>query len=109
MVAFTLLEAINYIEHYGLLRIKKPSGNYERVDMQHSWNSNHQLGRIMLYELTYHADHHIKASKKYQMLEHVPESPQLPTGYPGSILLALVPPLWFRVMNRRIPPVMISQ
>ncbi len=109
ILAFTLLEAINYIEHYGLLRKRLPSGKYERVGMQHSWNSEHQLGRIMLYELSLHADHHYKASKKYQTLQSIPESPQLPTGYPGSILMALIPPLWFWVVDKRIPAEMTGK
>ena len=74
---------------------------------KHSWNSNHIIGLIVLYELTRHSDHHFKASKKHQVLEHKEESPQLPFGYPTSILLALVPPFWFRLMNSRIPKAMI--
>lgn len=103
IVAFLLLETINYIEHYGLLRKRNASGRYERVTVQHSWNSDHILGRIMLYELTRHSDHHYKASKEYQILKSYPESPQLPFGYPGSMILALIPPLWFYFMDTRIP------
>jgi alkane 1-monooxygenase len=99
IVSFLLLETINYIEHYGLTRKLMPSGKYEKVELFHSWNSDHQLGRIILYELTRHADHHYKANKKYQSLLHYDESPQLPYGYPASMLMSLVPPLWFRVMN----------
>ncbi len=101
-ISFLTLETINYVEHYGLLRKKKPSGQYERVTKKHSWNSDHILGRIMLYELTRHSDHHYKANKKYQVLDHYDESPQLPLGYPGSIVLALIPPLWFKVMHKRL-------
>ena len=107
VLSFLFLETINYIEHYGLQRNKTESGRYERVQTKHSWNSNHIIGRIVLYELTRHSDHHFKASKKYQVLEHKDESPQLPFGYPTSILLTLVPPLWFRLMNSRIPKEMI--
>ena len=103
-----LLETVNYIEHYGLLRKKKESGRYERVKEIHSWNSNHVIGRIMLYELTRHSDHHFKSSKKYQILECHDESPQLPFGYPTSMVLALLPPLWFSIMNKRVPREMIS-
>jgi len=99
ILSFLFLETINYIEHYGLLRNKLPSGRYERVQSHHSWNSNHFIGRIVLYELTRHSDHHYKASKKYQILENKRESPQLPYGYPTSILLALVPWLWFSLVN----------
>ncbi len=99
IISILLLETINYIEHYGLSRKLLPSGRYENVEMTHSWNSDHQLGRIVLYELTRHADHHYKANKKYQTLLHYDESPQLPLGYPGSMLLSLVPFAWFKKMN----------
>ncbi len=99
IVSFLFLETINYVEHYGLLRKKKPSGRYERVKPHHSWNSNHTIGRIVLYELTRHSDHHFKSSKKYQVLESLDECPHLPHGYPTSILLSLIPPLWFSIMN----------
>lgn len=101
--AAILLETINYIEHYGLSRKKTDSGRYERVREVHSWNSNHVLGRVMLYELTRHSDHHYRAHKKYQVLEYHEVSPQLPFGYPTSMVLSLLPPLWFKIMNKRIP------
>jgi len=102
LIGVLLLESINYIEHYGLVRRILPSGRYEKVETFHSWNSDHEAGRILLYELTRHSDHHYKASKKYQLLNHYDESPQLPYGYPTSILIALCPPLWFRIMNPRV-------
>jgi len=108
ITGFILLETVNYIEHYGLLRQKKESGRYERVKEIHSWNSNHVIGRIMLYELTRHSDHHYKTSKKYQILECHEESPQLPYGYPTSMVLALFPPLWFAIMNKRVPNSMLE-
>ena len=108
ITAFLLLETVNYIEHYGLLRAKKTSGRYERVKEIHSWNSNHIIGRILLYELTRHSDHHYKSSKKYQVLECHDDSPQLPYGYPTSMVLAMFPPLWFAIMNKRVPREMIS-
>jgi len=97
-----LLETVNYIEHYGLKRKRNPSGNFERVMPKHSWNSNHLLGRLMLFELSRHSDHHYLASRKYQVLRHHDDAPQMPTGYPGMIVLALLPPIWFRVMNRQL-------
>lgn len=103
IISFLLLETINYVEHYALKRKKLANGKYEKVTKKHSWNSNHIIGRIMLYELTRHSDHHYKATKKYQILEHNETSPQLPFGYPTSILIALVPPLWFSIMNKRVP------
>lgn len=101
IMGFLLLETVNYIEHYGLSR-KKKGDVYERVMPYHSWNSNHVVGRLMLFELSRHSDHHYIASRKYQILRHIDSSPQMPTGYPGMMLLALVPPLWFYVMNKRL-------
>jgi len=98
-----LLETVNYIEHYGLQRNKiANTDRYERVFPTHSWNSNHKLGRQFLFELTRHSDHHYMASRKYQILRHFDESPQMPFGYPSMIMLATVPPLWFFVMHRHI-------
>ena len=108
IVGFILLETVNYIEHYGLLRLPTKSGRYERVKEMHSWNSNHVIGRIVLYELTRHSDHHYKSSKKYQVLDCHDESPQMPYGYPTSMVLAMIPPLWFRIMNKRVPKEMIT-
>ena len=107
IVGFLLLETINYIEHYGLKRKLLASGRYERVTERHSWNSNHILGRIMLYELTRHSDHHYKSQKKYQILEYHDVSPQMPFGYPTSMVMSFLPTLWFSVMNKRIPSEMI--
>ena len=101
-IGIVLLETVNYIEHYGLQRKKISEGKYERAMPAHSWNSNHILGRVMLFELSRHSDHHYLASRKYQVLQHHDDAPQLPTGYPGSMMLALVPPVWFYVMNRKI-------
>lgn len=97
-----LLECVNYIEHYGLSRQKKESGMYERTMPHHSWNSNHVIGRLMLFELSRHSDHHYMASRKYQILRHHDHSPQMPTGYPGMMILAHFPPLWFWVMHRNL-------
>jgi alkane 1-monooxygenase len=102
LLGILLLETVNYIEHYGLLRQLKENGNYERVQHHHSWNSHHILGRTILFELSRHSDHHYKASKHYQLLDSMPESPQMLTGYPGMMLLALVPPLWFKVMHKQL-------
>ena len=102
VIAFSLLEAVNYLEHYGLERRCLPNGKYERVTPLHSWNSNHLVTNCFLYHLQRHSDHHAWPARRYQVLRDVPEAPQLPTGYAGMILLALVPPLWFRVMDRRV-------
>lgn len=115
LIGILLLEAVNYIEHYGLARHQRADGTYGRTLHCHSWNSDHVLGRILLLELSRHSDHHFKASKKYQLLNHIDESPQMPTGYPGMILLALVPPLFFKVVNpvieaemKRIPDLALA-
>ncbi|HUH75159.1 MAG TPA: alkane 1-monooxygenase [Chitinophagales bacterium] len=97
-----LLETVNYIEHYGLLRNEISSGRYEKVKPIHSWNSNHSLGRLLLFELTRHSDHHYNAGRKYQILRHFDQSPQMPTGYPGMMVVALIPPLWFKIMNPQV-------
>lgn len=102
IVGILELETVNYLEHYGLQRAEIRPGVYERVLPCHSWNSNHAIGRIMLYELTRHSDHHYMASRKYQVLRHFHESPELPGGYPAMMLLSLVPPVWFRLMDRRL-------
>lgn len=97
-----LLETVNYIEHYGLLRQKNEQGRYEKVKHYHSWNSDHVIGKLLLFNLSRHSDHHYNGSKPYQILKSHPESPQMPTGYPGMMLLSLIPPLWFKFMNSRI-------
>jgi len=101
--AFVSLEIINYIEHYGLERARLADGRYERTTHLHSWNSNFLLTNWMLFQLQRHSDHHANARRRYQALRHFDDSPQLPSGYAGMFLLALVPPLWFKVMNHRVP------
>jgi len=102
IVGFLLLETVNYVEHYGMLRKKGPDGRYERVTRQHSWTSDHPVSRALLFELPRHADHHAHAGRPYGSLRHFDDAPQLPTGYAGMVLLALVPPLYFRVMDKAV-------
>ena len=102
VVAFVLLEAINYVEHYGLVRAVSNAGRLERVDARHSWNASERLSNACLFNLQRHADHHANPNRPYPLLRDDPASPQLPTGYPGMLLLALWPPLWFRIMNPRV-------
>ena len=97
-----LLETVNYIEHYGLSRKKLADGKFERAMPRHSWNSDHPIGRLLLFELSRHSDHHYLASRKYQLLRHHDDAPELPTGYPGMMLLSLFPPIWFFVMHRQM-------
>lgn len=101
-IGILLLETVNYIEHYGLQRKLIAPGKYERALPHHSWNSDHVIGRIFLFELSRHSDHHYLASRKYQVLRHHDEAPQMPTGYPGMMILSLLPPLWFYVMHKKI-------
>jgi alkane 1-monooxygenase len=101
-IGILLLETVNYIEHYGLQRKPTSDGKYERAMPEHSWNSDHVIGRLMLFELSRHSDHHYLASRKYQVLRHHDNAPQMPTGYPGMMILSLIPPVWFYVMNKRI-------
>ncbi len=96
---FILLEVVNYLEHYGLLRQKREDGRYERCLPEHSWNSNNVASNVLLYHLQRHSDHHANPTRRYQALRHVDEAPQLPTGYAGMIVLAWFPPLWRRVMD----------
>ncbi|MDP3817192.1 alkane 1-monooxygenase [Pseudomonas sp.] len=102
VVAFTLLEIVNYVEHYGLHRRKLDNGRYERTNPTHSWNSNFLLTNLFLFHLQRHSDHHAYAKRRYQVLRHFEDSPQLPNGYAGMIVLALFPPLWRAVMDPRV-------
>jgi alkane 1-monooxygenase len=99
---FVLLEVVNYIEHYGLLRQRVANGRYERCRPVHSWNSNNLASNLVLYHLERHSDHHANPTRRYQSLRHVDEAPQLPSGYALMICVACVPPLWRRVMDPRV-------
>ncbi len=101
-LSFSLLEAVDYIEHYGIQRKELSPGVYEKVNPNHSWNANFIYSNYFLFQLQRHADHHMYATKNYQLLDAYEESPQLPNGYPAMVLLTLVPPLWFRIMNERL-------
>ncbi|MGZ4447994.1 MAG: fatty acid desaturase [Nocardioides sp.] len=105
VVGFSLLEVVNYMEHYGMLRQKVGVGarqRYERVDPSHSWNSNNIATNVLLYHLQRHSDHHANPTRRYQTLRDFEESPVLPTGYAGMIVLAILPPVWRRVMDPRV-------
>lgn len=102
LYSMTLFEVINYLEHYGLCRKKLPSGRYERCQPEHSWNSNHLVTNILLYQLQRHSDHHANPTRSYQALRHYEDVPQLPSGYAGMVPLAYFPPLWRWVMDGRV-------
>lgn len=101
-IAFMLLETINYIEHYGLERRQLAPGRYERVMPWHSWNSSHRVSNWLLINLARHSDHHLAAGKRYQVLDHVADAPQLPAGYGAMFIAAMVPPIWRRLMDPRV-------
>jgi len=101
-LAWWQLTSANYIEHYGLLRQKEPSGKYERCQPHHSWNSNHKYTNLVLFHLERHSDHHAHPTRRYQSLRNFKDVPRLPNGYNGMFPLAYVPPLWFRVMDPRL-------
>jgi alkane 1-monooxygenase len=98
----SLLEAVNYIEHYGLLRHRDSGGRLERCGPEHSWNANQVVSNLMLYQLQRHSDHHANPRRAYQTLRHFADSPQLPAGYGALIPLVYFPPLWFALMNPRV-------
>ena len=99
---FSMLEVVNYIEHYGLKRQKKEDGRYERCQPSHSWNSNLVASNVFLYHLQRHSDHHAHPLRRYQALRHFEEAPELPAGYAGMIVCAYLPPVWRRVMDHRV-------
>ena len=100
--AWWQLTSANYIEHYGLLRQKDGAGKYERCEPHHSWNSNHIFSNLVLLHLERHSDHHTHPTRRYQSLRHYADLPSLPSGYFGTYLLAYIPKLWFRVMDKRL-------
>lgn len=97
-----LLEVVNFIEHYGLLRKQDENGRFERCKPEHSWNSNHVVTNVFLYQLQRHSDHHANPARRFQALRHFDNTPQLPSGYAGMILVAYFPPLWRALMDKRV-------
>ncbi|PTQ89154.1 alkane 1-monooxygenase [Agitococcus lubricus] len=98
----SLLEVINYVEHYGLKREKLPNGKYVRTSPEHSWNSNNIVTNLFLYQLQRHSDHHAHPSRSFQALRHFENAPQLPGGYASMLLPAYVPALWYKLMDERV-------
>ncbi|WP_369028806.1 fatty acid desaturase, partial [Nocardia farcinica] len=95
-------ETVNYVEHYGLLRERRPGGRYRRCSPRDSWNSDRLVTNIFLFHLQRHSDHHANPGRRYQTLRSSQQAPQLPAGYATMILLAAVPPLWRKVMDPRV-------
>lgn len=102
LVAWWQLTSANYVEHYGLLRARLPSGQYERPQPHHSWNTNHLVTNLATFHLQRHSDHHAYPSRRYQSLRHFEQLPQLPSGYFGMFTIAYIPALWFKVMDPRL-------
>lgn len=102
VIGIFLLETINYLEHYGLRRQQRPDGSYEKVRPSHSWNSNSVISNVFLFHLQRHSDHHANPQRRYQALCHADEAPQLPAGYATMVVVALIPPLWRRLMDPRV-------
>jgi alkane 1-monooxygenase len=100
--AWYQLTSANYIEHYGLLRETSGDGRYERCQPHHSWNANFVFSNVVLFQLERHSDHHANSSRRYQSLRNFEGIPELPNGYFGTYLLAYVPWLWYRVMDKRL-------
>lgn len=98
----SLLEVVNYIEHYGLLRQKDENGKYERTQPSHSWNSNYVLTNLVLYQLQRHSDHHAYPTRSFQALRDFPDAPQLPGGYTSLMLPAYLPSMWSELMDKRV-------
>ena len=96
------LTQANYVEHYGLLRQKLPNGRYELPEPRHSWNTNHIYSNLVSFHLQRHSDHHANALRPYQALRDFEDLPRLPSGYPGCFGLAMIPPLWFKVMDPKL-------
>lgn len=99
LLANLMLSSANYIEHYGLMRAKRPDGRYERVQPHHSWNANHIVSNVLTFHLQRHSDHHAHAERPYQCLRHFDTSPQLPAGYFTMYMAAWNPPIWFKIMD----------
>jgi alkane 1-monooxygenase len=102
VIAFTIQNIINYIQHYGLKRRPLEDGRYERFSAAHAWSCNFLLSNIISFNFPHHADHHLHPRRPYYLLQHLSESPQMPMGYFGMFFLALIPPLWFKTMNQCI-------
>lgn len=104
LVAVWQLELVNYVEHYGLTRKHLGDGKYEHVMPRHSWNASHRASNWLLINLQRHSDHHYKPDRRFPLLQTYGEedAPQLAYGYPMMTTLAMMPPLWRRVMNPKV-------
>ena len=99
LVGMLFLEGINYIEHYGLVRMKDADGIYESISKMHSWNSK---SGVVLFRLQRHSDHHAHSFRPMQILRRFDDAPTLPFEYMHSIFLCTIPPLWFYLVNPKV-------
>ena len=102
VLSWWVLTSANYIEHYGLLREKLEDGKYERCQPHHSWNANHKYSNLLLFHLQRHSDHHANPTRRYQSLRHFDSLPGLISGYYGMFIIAYLPSLWFKIMDKRL-------
>jgi alkane 1-monooxygenase len=109
VVAVALLETFNYVAHYGLSRKVGADGRAERLAAQHSWNSKRWMNNAALFNMGRHSDHHRVMTRSYEGLEPLKGAAELPSGYAAALIMALVPPLWRRVMDPRARAVMQRQ
>lgn len=102
VIGFAMLETVNYVEHYGLLRARRPTGLYERCVPRHSWNCDRLVTNVFLFQLQRHSDHHSNPGRRFQTLRSLDDAPQLPAGYATMIACAMFPPLWRAIMDHRV-------
>ena len=93
----SLLEFVNYMEHYGLVRVPVTP-----VQSHHSWNTNRRISAFVLYNLTRHSHHHAEGDAPFWKLKPYPQAPLLPFGYLTTIFITMIPPLWHRIMVPRL-------
>jgi alkane 1-monooxygenase len=98
--AHVVLESVNYIQHYGLMR-KQADGRYERTDAEHSWDTYHYFSSYATFRVGHHSSHHVSL-KPYYLLDAEPSALKLPVGYFWALPLVLIPPLWRHVINPRL-------
>ena len=98
------MKLINYVQHYGLRRIRLPNGRYERVRPWHSWSAAYKLSNWFFFNMQRHPDHHIAPSRRYPLLQHcgADAAPQLPGTYVEMAGLAVRPRRWFERMDPRV-------
>ncbi|WP_052162210.1 alkane 1-monooxygenase [Aquabacterium sp. NJ1] len=95
--AKALLEIVNYLEHYGMVRNPDVP-----VQPRHSWNTNRRISSWSMFNLTRHSHHHAQGEVPYQDLRPMPEAPMMIGGYLTTIIAAMIPPLWHKLMIPKV-------